>query len=256
MDLLEYSGGSSNNNIGASGGGAGELIQYSQSLPWGLPGTTLPIGQYIIEVGSGGGAGSITQASAGFNGEVTSITAANGVSIEANGGGGGGGGNFGADGLNGGSGGGKEGLSELKGGGLGNPGGIESGTSGAGGGGAIAAGMCFLFSRVFCNAQEENILHYVCPGESASSSSTCFEHIGGNGGPGIDLSAEFGLEFGVYGSFAGGGGGGEGYSSTCSDSVPGLGGTGGGGDGGGSNYPPVNSGAPNSGGGGGGAVSR
>lgn len=130
-----------------------------------------------------------------------------------------------------------------------------------------------FFHRVFCNAQEENILHYVCPGESALSSSRttracytpflpggsitdCFERIGGNGGPGIDLSAEFGLEFGVYGSFAGGGGGGEGYSSTCSASTPGLGGTGGGGDGGGSNYPPVKSGAPNSGGGGGGAVSR
>lgn len=112
-----------------------------------------------------------------------------------------------------------------------------------------------FFHRVFCNAQEENILHYVCPGESASSS-TCFEHIGGNGGSGIDLSAEFGLEFGVYGGFAGGGGGGEGYSGTCSDSAPGLGGTGGGGDGGGSNYPASKSGAPNSGGGGGGAVSR
>ena len=71
-----------------------------------------------------------------------------------------------------------------------------------------------FFHRVFCNAQEENILHYVCPGESALSSSRttracytpflpggsithCFERIGGNGGPGIDLSAEFGLEFGV-----------------------------------------------------------
>ena len=115
----------------------------------------------------------------------------------------------------------------------------------------------FITEHVFCNAQEENFLHYVCPGESAGGPVIdCFERIGGNGGPGIDLSAEFGVEFGVYGSFAGGGGGGEGYSSTCSASAPGLGGTGGGGDGGGSNYPASKSGAPNSGGGGGGAVSR
>jgi hypothetical protein len=211
LDVLIVAGGGGGGSNRGSGGGAGGLLFET--------GVTISPGTYSVVVGNGG-SGAISNSYAGLPGEDSAV-----FGITASGGGGGArpSVDYGpAAQMDGGCGGGGDtstanyGLGVV---GQGYNGGTPFDglrTAGAGGGGATGVGQDAALD------------------------------LGGNGGPGKNMSEYFGTSYGENGYFAGGGGGGVESGSG------GLGGVGGGGDGCSGSSIDKTAGTVNTGGGGGG----
>ncbi|MFB7890296.1 LamG domain-containing protein [Cellulosimicrobium cellulans] len=233
VDVLVVGAGGGGGSAGSGGaGGSGGQVRQATAVPV-TPGTPI-----AVTVGLGGvGRTVATAPGAGATGGTSAFG-----TIEAIGGGGGAGGGASTPGQGAYGGGGQAATSGTYDGGIGlvafNGGrgannqesGVTRAAAGGGGGAGGAGGDAAA----------------TAPGGGPGTS------VGGNGGPGVDLSAFVGADLGEAGWFGAGGGGGTQFSTTVT-STGGTGGTGGGGDGRpGDSLVTGEAGTPATGGGGGG----